>query len=791
MNIPQHPVDSALLAYQLTGAQPDTNVSRLAATIQRLRREIEEAQHAAEGRALIELAKGVLIERLRCGVAKAAQQLATLAEQAGVTQLELAADIINQAAQDRISDVVRDFLTAAESGTVTPEASDVAIRLRAAESGALKAPDTQAVAESLLEHALAPLGATAVAVWEAGPDASFTLVGYAGFSEEEARRWRYVPPGVVTPARRALVERQAVWMEESADGGPPSIGQRETSGGRVTVPAGTGGRVMGVLEIAWPHPLPPQPPQIRKQIEALAELCAHTLDTPMRQEHEPRVLPELIDLADALPDPALVLRPHLDADGRLTDFRVHHTNGHFVDPAGRPRSAVTGSLLLEAYPLAAVDDGLFTKIEYVHATGEPFRSEQMMLTALVDQVPLPSVAAISITRHGDNVLLIWRIQDEAARLASILHHAQRLGRIGGFEENTLTGEITWNSQLYALYGMESGEQPIPLDRLADHAHPDDGVAIGRFLAAVLHHRRSASTAFRLQRPDGITRQIRVVAEPVFDADNRLMAVRGAYQDISSQHWTEVALAATRDQLAETEQQVAEQNRLALQLQQAIMPASREPIEISGLNIAVRYRPAEKEHLVGGDWYDVVMLPSKQILISVGDVAGHGIKAATVMVVLRNALRGLAVTGAGPAQLMTWLNLVAHYLTDTVTATAILGLYDPETRILRWARAGHLPPILVRQGDAQELDLLRGILLGAISESDYVEGQIQLTPGDILLMYTDGLIERRDQTLQHSQDELLRTARHATETLEHRLDYLLTHNNSDTDDDTCIVAIQLH
>ena len=67
-----------------------------------------------------------------------------------------------------------------------------------------------------------------------------------------------------------------------------------------------------------------------------------------------------------------------------------------------------------------------------------------------------------------------------------------------------------------------------------------------------------------------------------------------------------------------------------------------------------------------------------------------------MVVLRNALRGLAATGAGPGQLLAWLNLVAHHLTESVTATAVCGLYDPRTRILRWARAGHLPPVLIRR-----------------------------------------------------------------------------------------------
>ncbi|MEU6880264.1 SpoIIE family protein phosphatase [Streptomyces sp. NPDC046712] len=775
-----------------------STVGRLAAMVERLRGEVRAAHAAADGRALIELAKGIMVERLRCGPTQAARQLAELGAQAGLSPLELAADIINQAAHDQVAEVAEDFVRRAVGGPDTEDGDEpsVGVRLRTAESAALNAGDTQAVAESLLEHALAPLGATAVAVWTAGADASLTLRGHAGFGTDEPGRWRYVPPGVATVARQALTERRTVWFSSLGATGIPSIGHaRNPDGGRVAVPAGTGGRIHGVLEICWPQPLDPQPQAVERQIEALAELCAHTIDhlvadpmpTPLR---EPPGVAELVDLSDGLYDPALVLIPYLDGDGRLRDFRIRHANDHFQDPAGRPRSAVDGSLLLEAYPTAAAEGELFDRIERVYATGEPFRARRAPLTALVDQVALASTADLSISRHGDGILLIWRIEDEAARLANLLQHAQRLGRIGGFEENVLTGEITWNGQLFDLYGREPAEAPVSVRDLAAHAHPDDAVAIGRFLQAVLGHRRATSTAFRLLRPNGVTRHMRVIAEPVLGADGSLLAVRGAYQDISSQHWTEVALAATRDQLAVTEQESAERNRLTLQLQHAIMPPAGGPLDAPGLQIAVRYRPAETESLVGGDWYDAVVLPSKKILLCVGDVAGHGIEAATGMVVLRNAMRGLAVTGAGPAQLLSWLNIVAYHLTDRVTATAVCGIFDPESRTLRWARAGHLPPVLVRGTKATTLPLLRGMLLGALSEAEYEEEEVQLERQDTVLMYTDGLVERRDTAVHDSLAQFLATARVPAATLEGRLDTLLTQSKSDTDDDTCLIGVRV-
>ncbi|PWI42987.1 SpoIIE family protein phosphatase [Streptomyces sp. ICBB 8177] len=810
---PAAPVDATDTAHTpgaadtaATAASDDPSarqLGRLAATVARLREEVEQAHAAADGRALVEMARGVLVERLRFGPTQAAKHLAELARAADVTELELAADIVSHAAQDRLTDAARDFLdrvahaTPADTAEPPPVGgADATVRLRTAESGVLAAGDTQTVAESLLEHALKPLDATAVAVWAAGPGTSLRLAGHAGFRPDEADQWHYVPPGVATPARQALLTRRSMWYPAWTESELPSIGGRGgPHGSRMAVPASTEGRIQGVLEVAWPRRQPPLSPQIRRQIEALAELVGHTLESlPHTAAQWPQAgagtLNELIALADGLRDPVLLLRPHFGPDGTLTDFRIHHVNPRFNDPAGRSAAAVTGALLLEAYPMVAGEGGLLEMIEHVHATGEPFRATAMDFTALVGQVPVTGPVDISISRHGDAVLFVWRVEDEAARLARLLQHAQRLGRIGAFEENFLTNEVTWNSQLFDLFGLPDDAAPTRLEQVATHAHGDDAAPLGRFLRTVLHHRRPATAAFRLLRPDGVIRHMRIVAEPVLDGAGHLGGVRGAYQDISAQHWTEVALAATRDQLALSEQQTAESNRLARQLQHAIMPPTHGPIDAPGLEIAVRYRPAEDDSLVGGDWYDAIVLPSQQVLLSVGDVAGHGISAATGMVALRNALRGLATTGAGPAQLLTWLNLVAHHLTQRVTATAICALYDPETHILRWARAGHLPPLLIRAGEPTTVPSPDGLLLGAVSEAVYEEGQVRLEHGDVLLMYTDGLIERRDRSLQESLDQLLATVRRPAQALDQRLDQMLTHSSADTDDDTCVIGIHL-
>jgi hypothetical protein len=313
------------------------------------------------------------------------------------------------------------------------------------------AGDAQAVAQSLVEQALVPLGAKAVAVWAVSADAALTLAGFAGFSVEEAGRWRHVPPGVATPARRALADRQTIWLDDLAQSGLPSIGRTEVPGGRVSAPAIADGRVCGVLEIGWSDPLAPQSAAVRRQIDSFAELCAHTL----QESHAGRLSEDLVrltGLADGILDSCLVLAPVLDQDGHVADFRIHHVNKDFADPAGRPRGAITGALFLEAYPMAAQDGGMFGMIERVHATGEPFCADNVALTTLVGEVPMAMTADVSVSRQGDGVLLIWRLRDETTQLASLLQHAQRLGRIGAFDENILTGEVIWNSQLFELYG---------------------------------------------------------------------------------------------------------------------------------------------------------------------------------------------------------------------------------------------------------------------------------------------------------------------------------------------------
>ena len=159
-----------------------------------------------------------------------------------------------------------------------------------------------------------------------------------------------------------------------------------------------------------------------------------------------------------------------------------------------------------------------------------------------------------------------------------------------------------------------------------------------------------------------------------------------------------------------------------------------------------------------------------------------------MVALRNHLRGLAVTGADPATLLAWLNSAAFHLAGVI-ATAICGIYDPLTRTLRWARAGHLPPLIVRDGVGRISPVPVGMLLGAQADAGYQEATLTLALGDILVLYTDGLIERRDRPLDDALRELARQARPVPD-IGQFADHLLAAGLSDTGDDTCLLVIAI-
>jgi serine phosphatase RsbU (regulator of sigma subunit) len=236
-------------------------------------------------------------------------------------------------------------------------------------------------------------------------------------------------------------------------------------------------------------------------------------------------------------------------------------------------------------------------------------------------------------------------------------------------------------------------------------------------------------------------------------------------------------------------ELAQQRHVTVELQHAILPLHDEPFDLPGLRAVVRYLPASHDSRVGGDWYITADMPSGQVLIAIGDVAGHGLAAAAGMARLRGALAGLAITGAPPQQLVGWLNELVHHVDPEHTASVVAGYFDPASRILRWAQAGHPPPVLVRGPRAWVLPQPQGILLGAGSHGYHVASQ-QLIPGDLLLLYSDGLVERRDRSIDDGLSTMVSAACGARDPDDVIGAVLGAMATTHTEDDTCLVALQV-
>lgn len=236
---------------------------------------------------------------------------------------------------------------------------------------------------------------------------------------------------------------------------------------------------------------------------------------------------------------------------------------------------------------------------------------------------------------------------------------------------------------------------------------------------------------------------------------RLIRVGDVRQDLPARRRAELAVVATRDN---SERGCCE---AMLRLRQAILPASLRRCCLGRYDVSVRYWPARSGNGVGGDWYDARLGPDGSAVVAIGDVAGHGLCAAAGMTRIGNALCGLSVTGQPASTLLDWLNrLVCSDDSPERVASAAVCMLDQGRPALRWAQAGHPPPVLVSCGTARLLARPSGLLLGTAPTAKYHLGYEELAAGDILFFYTDGLVERRDRDIDEGIIALLTAARAA-------------------------------
>ncbi|MGQ5637417.1 MULTISPECIES: SpoIIE family protein phosphatase [unclassified Streptomyces] len=230
---------------------------------------------------------------------------------------------------------------------------------------------------------------------------------------------------------------------------------------------------------------------------------------------------------------------------------------------------------------------------------------------------------------------------------------------------------------------------------------------------------------------------------------------------------------------------------AEQLQRALLP---ELPRVADLELAARYLPSSSTAEVGGDWYDAFTVPGGDTVLVIGDVAGHDLKAAVAMSTLRNMLRGIAVDRPEPpGDVLRRLDLASHTLSPLSTATCVYALLkgDDGRRSLHHSSAGHLPPLLTtREGDTRCLDAGRGLLIGMDPDQPRPSACDVLPPHSTLLLFTDGLIERRGESLDDAMDRLCRHAADlARDPLDVFCDELVIQFGADSTDDIALLAVR--
>jgi integral membrane sensor domain MASE1/anti-sigma regulatory factor (Ser/Thr protein kinase) len=320
-----------------------------------------------------------------------------------------------------------------------------------------------------------------------------------------------------------------------------------------------------------------------------------------------------------------------------------------------------------------------------------------------------------------------------------LAEAQRLARLGSWEWDLGSGEVTWSDEMFRIHGAEPGSFPVTFDRAIELVPESDRARIRANVERGLA--RTPPTMddidYTIVRPDGRARTLHGSATVHVAADGTALRLVGSVQDVTDRRRREL------------------DRRTVEILQQALLPEELPPIE--GFSLAARYVPAEPGAAMGGDWYDVIPRPDGCVVLVIGDVAGHGVEAANVMAQVRMAVRAHALGTPEPA---STVRATQRLIRDAFGSTQMVGLglavLDRSRREAAVVLAGLPPPIVVgSDGKAELVDIPVGLPLGvgAASTSPYESSSLRLDPGSTLLLYTDGLVDRRDRSLDVAFERL--------------------------------------
>ncbi len=767
-----------------------------AQTVARLRARVEELEDTLATAAVHERAKGVLMGRDGLSAGAAGAALARGAGEQGRTVTEECWSVLG-------GDARRGPSSAPPLGTLprtpdtgpgrrAPEASAGRARVLAELAGRLEAARTHQDAARALLGGLRRAAAVAGVLWYGveQPSGDLVLRGHAGVEGAAVHRSR-IPATSGHAAVDAARGGRPVWEDDAVrePAGPaPLGGPAGRRAGVAWVPVAGADATTGVVGYlpAGPAPFTPAARTLLREAALLAGGLLRTrfpgaapgpaaaIGTTAANGAAPGAAPAVgavpydgpvpaagragpggpADAGSAVPDasvvqavldtlpmPAVLLTPLWSPDGDVADYRIDAAAPESVDSVGRRGREMVGRRVLETYPTVAGTD-LWRGYRDALLTGVPYESESFTYEEVAAGAPSESSYTVRATRLGGRLVVTWACHDPLVREARRLHQMEHLGDLGWAEWNLLTGEATWSEQAYRILGRDPADGPVSWEELALHVVPEDVPQLTEAAGRLRDAADPVDRTFRITTGAGV-RHVRFVAEAVTDPAGAAIEVHALYQDLTAQRRAEQALLESERAFLVQQGLLQAERALAKSLQEALLPRQERRLTVAGLRTEVFYLPSEEGLSVGGDWYSAIGLPDGSGLFVIGDVAGHGIGAVATMAQLRFTAKGMIVTGSPlPDALMRLNALLLHAAEGRhTTATMILARYQPWDRTMTWVQAGHLPPLLVRDGTARFLEPPAGIILGATAECRYEEQRFTLEAGDHLLLYTDGLVER--------------------------------------------------
>ena len=474
--------------------------------------------------------------------------------------------------------------------------------------------------------------------------------------------------------------------------------------------------------------------------QALVEAAAEIRQLELRAQED-----RFRQAVDGMLDPVIMCRPVLDETGAVVDLRVEYANAAAEPRLDQPATSV-GSLLSDAWA-GIREAGLLERYVTVAATGQPLVLDEY-------RYPGGGIFDVRATRVGDTVFIVYRdVTGRAEREAEVQHHrralaeAQRIARIGSWQWDD-AGRLRWSEELYDICGLDPDVDEPSRDAFLALMDDADQEALWAAIGEAAAEGGRFQLELRIRRRDGEERALIVTGEAARGGDASMATTRGTVQDVTEQRRIE-------QELLRSEERRQEEHDAVQILQAAILPT--ELPDIAGASVVARYVAASENVAVGGDFYDVFVLDEERVLLTVGDVAGKGVQAAEAVGQLRNGLRMAAVIDPDPLSMVAALNALVARGFKAPFATAVVAVYRPADGRLDWASAGHLPLVVRRADGGCELVGVDPTHppIGVSGQQLAAPSSLTLAPGDAVLLFTDGLIERRGEDLGESLDALVR------------------------------------